>query len=120
VRELVELAMRGDEEPFDQLVERVGDSLHSVSRRILRDTNLAQDATQQALLDAWRHLPSLRDPDRFEAWTDPPGATSPLTMLGMPTRILVPTVGFYTHHAWVWKHNPSGIMADWNPEVVCP
>ena len=49
--------MRGDEEAFDELVGRVGDSLHSVARRILRDTNLAQDATQQALLDAWRHLP---------------------------------------------------------------
>ena len=61
--------MRGDEEAFDELVGRVGDSMHSVARRILRDTNLAQDATQQALLDAWRHLPSLRDPDRFEAWT---------------------------------------------------
>jgi RNA polymerase sigma-70 factor, ECF subfamily len=60
--------MRGDEEAFDELVERIGDSLHSVARRILRDTNLAQDATQQALLDAWRHLPQLRDPDRFEAW----------------------------------------------------
>jgi RNA polymerase sigma-70 factor, ECF subfamily len=61
--------MSGDEEAFDDLVGRIGDSLHSVARRILRDTILAQDATQQALLDAWRNLPSLRDPDRFEAWT---------------------------------------------------
>ena len=61
--------MRGDEEAFDDLVGRFGDSMHSVARRILRDTNLAQDATQQALLDAWRHLPQLKDPDRFEAWT---------------------------------------------------
>ena len=67
-RELVERAMHGDEEAFDDLVGRIGDSLHSVARRILRDTNLAEDATQQALLDAWRHLPQLRDPDRFEAW----------------------------------------------------
>lgn len=22
-------------------------------------------------------------------------------------------------HAWVWKHNPSGIFADWNPNVGC-
>ena len=22
-------------------------------------------------------------------------------------------------HAWVWKHNPSGIFADWNPNVNC-
>jgi RNA polymerase sigma-70 factor (ECF subfamily) len=68
-RELVLRAMHGDEEAFDALVARIGDSMHSVARRILRDTNLAQDATQQALLDAWRHLPTLRDPDRFEAWT---------------------------------------------------
>jgi RNA polymerase sigma-70 factor (ECF subfamily) len=67
-RELVERAMQGDEEAFDELVGRIGDSMHSVARRILRDTTLAQDATQQALLEAWRHLPQLRDPDRFEAW----------------------------------------------------
>lgn len=67
-RRLVEQAMHGDEEAFDRLVELVGDGLHSTARRILRDTNLAQDATQQALLDAWRNLPRLRDPDRFEAW----------------------------------------------------
>ena len=53
-------------------------------------------------------------------WTDPPGATSPPSVFGMPMRILVPAVGFYTHHAWIWRHNPSGMMADWNPEVVCP
>jgi RNA polymerase sigma-70 factor (ECF subfamily) len=67
-RELVERAMHGDEEAFDELVGRIGDSLHSVARRILRNTNLAEDATQQALLDTWRYLPSLRDPTRFEAW----------------------------------------------------
>ena len=67
-RRLVERAMHGDEEAFDLLVDRIGDSLYSVARRILRDTTLAQDATQQALLDAWRNLPRLRDPDRFEAW----------------------------------------------------
>lgn len=22
-------------------------------------------------------------------------------------------------HAWVWKDNPSGIFADWNPQVSC-
>ena len=55
-------------ETFDMLVGQLGDSLHSVSRRILRDTTLAQDATQEALRDAWRNLPRLRDPDRFEAW----------------------------------------------------
>jgi RNA polymerase sigma-70 factor (ECF subfamily) len=67
-RKLVERAMHGDEEAFDDLIGRVGDQLHSVARRILRDPYLAEDATQRALLDAWRNLPGLRDPDRFEAW----------------------------------------------------
>jgi len=67
-RRLVERAMHGDEAAFDALIERVGDHLHSVARRILRDPYLAEDATQRALLDAWQNLPGLRDPDRFEAW----------------------------------------------------
>jgi RNA polymerase sigma-70 factor, ECF subfamily len=65
---LVERAMRGDAVAFDALIERHGDHLHSVARRILRDPYLAEDAAQRALLDAWRYLPTLRDPDRFEAW----------------------------------------------------
>jgi RNA polymerase sigma-70 factor (ECF subfamily) len=68
-RRLVERAMHGDEAAFDELVGRVGDRLHSIARRILRDPYLAEDATQRALLDAWQNLPRLKDPDRFEAWT---------------------------------------------------
>jgi RNA polymerase sigma-70 factor (ECF subfamily) len=67
-RRLVERAMHGDEEAFDALIGRIGDTLHSVARRILHDASLAEDATQRALLDAWQNLPRLRDPDRFEAW----------------------------------------------------
>ena len=52
--------------------------------------------------------------------SDPPGVSSPPSVLGMPMHILVPAVGFYLMHAWVWEHNPAGIMADWNPNVSCP
>lgn len=60
--------MTGDEAAFDALIGHMGDQLHSVARRILRDPYLAEDAMQRALLDAWRYLPQLRDPQRFEAW----------------------------------------------------
>jgi len=50
-RRLVERAMHGDEAAFDALIERVGDHLHSVARRILRDPYLAEDAMQRALLE---------------------------------------------------------------------
>lgn len=26
---------------------------------------------------------------------------------------------FYELHAWIWKHNPSGMNNDWNPRVSC-
>ena len=39
---------------------------------------------------------------------------------GCTMHILVPAVGFYIMHAWVWKHNPAGMFEDWNPEVTCP
>jgi hypothetical protein len=53
------------------------------------------------------------------AGSNPPGVSEPPSVLGMDMRILVPAVGFYTHHAWIWRHNPAGMFADWNPEVSC-
>jgi RNA polymerase sigma-70 factor, ECF subfamily len=67
-RDLVEQARRGDREAFAVLVHQVSDSLYAVAHRILRDTGLAEDALQNALVLAWRRLPHLRDTDRFEAW----------------------------------------------------
>ena len=52
--------------------------------------------------------------------TNPPGVTAPPSVLGMQMHILVPAVGFYIEHAWIWRHNPAGMFADWNPEVSCP
>ena len=67
--ELVIRAQHGNEEAFASLAIAVGDRLHAVSHRILRDIDLAEDATQQALLAIWRDLPTLRDPARFDAWS---------------------------------------------------
>jgi Sigma-70 region 2 len=66
---LVVRAQHGDEEAFASLAVGLGDRLHAVAHRILRDTDLAEDATQQALLAIWRSLPQLRDPTRFDAWS---------------------------------------------------
>lgn len=66
---LVIRAQHGDRGAFGALVEQVGGRLHAIAYSILRDRELAKDVTQQALLDAWRELPALREPERFEAWT---------------------------------------------------
>jgi RNA polymerase sigma-70 factor (ECF subfamily) len=67
-RELVEEAMRGDEQAFDALARLVGDRCMAIASWILRDPDLASDAVQSALVRAWRELRTLRDPDRFEQW----------------------------------------------------
>ena len=67
--DLVIRAQRGDEGAFASLAMAAGDRLHAVAHRILRDIELAEDATQQALLAIWRDLPQLRDPARFDAWS---------------------------------------------------
>jgi RNA polymerase sigma-70 factor (ECF subfamily) len=67
-RDLVDQARRGDREAFAVLVHQVSDSLYAVAYRILRDSSLAEDALQNALVLAWRRIPHLREPDRFEAW----------------------------------------------------
>lgn len=67
-RELVERARGGDEEAFGLIADTVFDRCYAIAQRILGEAAAAQDATQQALLDIWRRLPTLRDADRFEAW----------------------------------------------------
>jgi len=66
--DLVEAAQRGDQAAFVDLVRLRGDRLFAIAHRILRDVGWAEDALQDALVIAWRDLPSLRDPARFDAW----------------------------------------------------
>jgi RNA polymerase sigma-70 factor (ECF subfamily) len=65
---LVERAQGGDQDAFAALATASVDRCYAIAYRILRDMHRAQDATQQALLSAWRDLPTLRDPERFDAW----------------------------------------------------
>jgi RNA polymerase sigma-70 factor, ECF subfamily len=68
VEDLVVRAQGGDREAFASLVNATSDRLYGIATRILRDADLAEDALQGALVTAWRQLPTLRDPARFEAW----------------------------------------------------
>ena len=66
--ELVNRARAGDREAFASLVQLTGDRMYAIATRILRDAHLAEDALQSAFVTAWKALPSLREPARFEAW----------------------------------------------------
>ena len=67
-RELVERVMRGDLEAFEGLVRASQARLHAMATLILRDAHRAEDAVQEALLEAWRDAAGLRDPGASDAW----------------------------------------------------
>jgi RNA polymerase sigma-70 factor (ECF subfamily) len=68
--ELVERARAGDADAFDQLVRERLDAVYRLALVILGDAADARDAAQDAFIAAWRKLPTLRDPARFDAWLD--------------------------------------------------
>jgi RNA polymerase sigma-70 factor (ECF subfamily) len=80
-RELVERAGRGDHDAFAVLVRGIIARLDAAARLILRDPDLGRDAVQEALVGAWRDLPGLRNPDRFDAWIHRITVRSCLTIL---------------------------------------
>ncbi|HET8532735.1 MAG TPA: hypothetical protein VFO08_16405 [Methylomirabilota bacterium] len=49
---------------------------------------------------------------------------TPPTMMGQlfhynssPNRYGIPA--YYSLHVWAWRHNPHGVLVDWNPKVSC-
>ncbi|HET7830122.1 MAG TPA: sigma-70 family RNA polymerase sigma factor [Candidatus Limnocylindrales bacterium] len=67
-RDLVAAAQGGDPDAFARLVHPGLARLDAAARLVLRDAELARDAVQEALIRAWRDLPGLRDPEKFDAW----------------------------------------------------
>jgi RNA polymerase sigma-70 factor (ECF subfamily) len=68
-RHLVERAQRGDRDAYALVATASSDRLYAIALRVLRDGDAASDALQTALVQIWRQLPSLRDPERFDAWS---------------------------------------------------
>jgi RNA polymerase sigma-70 factor (ECF subfamily) len=68
VTALVVRAQSGDRAAFEQLIERRVDRAFRTALAILGNEADARDATQEALLNAWRERRRLRDASRFDAW----------------------------------------------------
>jgi RNA polymerase sigma-70 factor (ECF subfamily) len=68
-RDLIRRVQSGDHEAFDSLILADYARLFRVAHGILRDRTRSEDATQQAYLDVWRNIRSLRDPASFEGWS---------------------------------------------------
>jgi RNA polymerase sigma-70 factor (ECF subfamily) len=66
--ELVELAARGDIDAFERLVAAGSDRTYRLALAVLGNEADAHDATQDSYVRAWRELPRLRQPAKFDAW----------------------------------------------------
>ena len=65
---LVAWLARGDESALAELYDRFGRPAYGLALRILRDDRLAEDAVQEAFLNAWRSAPGFQ-PERGKAAT---------------------------------------------------
>lgn len=51
----------------------------------------------------------------FTAW---PATSEPPVVMGQPLRRAA-SLELWYRHVWIWRENPSGLFADWNPLVKC-
>jgi len=64
---LIEDAQRGDMDSFNELVLKYQDMMYRISLRILNDESSADDATQNAMIQAFRNIKSFRG-GSFRSW----------------------------------------------------
>jgi RNA polymerase sigma-70 factor (ECF subfamily) len=66
--ELVVVALAGNTQGFDVLVNRYRRAMLTVAQQIVRNASDAEDVVQDAFLRAFESLPQLTDLNRFGAW----------------------------------------------------
>jgi RNA polymerase sigma-70 factor (ECF subfamily) len=87
--ELVIAARAGDVEAYGRLVQATQTMAYAVALSVLRDSESAQDAAQQAYLRAFRRLGDLQDPATFAGWLRRVVITSALNMRRAHRRTLL-------------------------------
>ena len=67
-RILVARALRGDKDAFNEIFDRYSGLMLRTAYGIVKDRDSAEDAVQNALIQAWQHLPSLRETGALRPW----------------------------------------------------
>ena len=65
---VVRRCQTGDREAFAMLVDRHRAMLFGTAYLMTRDRQMAEDAVQEALIQIWKNIGSLRKPDGLKAW----------------------------------------------------
>jgi len=118
------------EGPLHECIASLDDTgamgLHYINGDLVGDTEL-DPAAPEALVyepaaDGSLELVALEYVVFAEAW-DAENDTAPMLfgemfmLIDEPNRYELPA--FYALHAWIWKDNPSGTFASFNPDVTC-
>ena len=84
----------------------------------LRDANLQIDKPEILLYertaDGQYRLTGVEYIVPFSAWSH----SEPPSIMGQNLK-RADNLGVWYLHVWIWKANPSGLFADWNPRVAC-
>ena len=65
---LVDRVLRGDKDAFNDIFDRYSGMMLRTAYGIVKDRDIAEDAVQNALIQAWQHLPSLRESGALRSW----------------------------------------------------
>ncbi|WP_234340141.1 sigma-70 family RNA polymerase sigma factor [Gorillibacterium timonense] len=68
MREWIEQAQRGDADAWGEIVRRFGGMAQAVAYELLRDPYLAEDAVQEAFVEAYKEIGKLHEPEAFPGW----------------------------------------------------
>ena len=65
---LVDKALQGDADAFGAIVDQYNALMMRTALMIIGDRDIAADAVQDALIQAWQHLPGLREAGALRPW----------------------------------------------------
>ena len=58
----------GDRQATEQLLKLISPDVYRVAYSMLRDHDDTDEVVQESLVRIFRHIPQLKDPDRFSSW----------------------------------------------------
>ena len=66
--QLIQRTLQGDQDAFSPLVKKYQKGVHALAWRKIGDFHIAQEITQDAFLQAYRKLGTLKNPNAFAGW----------------------------------------------------
>lgn len=68
LKDYIQAAQHGDLDAYTEVVRRFQDMAFGYAYSVLGNFQLAEDAAQEAFIEAFRNLAALRDPEAFPGW----------------------------------------------------